>query len=216
MFKSSFFYYFFLGLYKPNLSSLIFSLSFGIGLGNSFLLKSYMNENYHIDYFYNERGIRYKKVVDNIEINYILDGTKILKEYSKDYEIKFIYNLNKLIGFKYNEEEFIYERNIFGDISRIYSSSGELVGEYLYDACGNVTITKDINGIASNNPFRYRGYYYYKETNLYYCNARYYSPYICRWLSMDSIKYLDSNNINGLLNPFQLFQIKELLCLLHH
>ena len=161
-------------------------------------LKSYMNENHYIDYFYNESGIRYKKVIDSKETNYILDGTRILQETTGNNVINYIYHLNKLVGFVYNKDEFIYERNIFGDISRIFNSKGELVGEYLYDAYGNVTITKDIKDIASINPFRYRGYYYDKETKLYYCNARYYDPNICRWISMDSIKYLDSNNINGL------------------
>ena len=36
------------------------------------------------------------------------------------------------------------------------------------------------------------------ETVLYYCNSRYYSPELCRWISCDSIKYLDLESINGL------------------
>ena len=36
------------------------------------------------------------------------------------------------------------------------------------------------------------------ETGLYYCNARYYNTYWCRWISPDSIEYLDSQSINGL------------------
>ena len=36
------------------------------------------------------------------------------------------------------------------------------------------------------------------ETQLFYCNSRYYSPELCRWISPDSIEYLDPENINGL------------------
>ena len=36
------------------------------------------------------------------------------------------------------------------------------------------------------------------ETGLYYCNSRYYSPELCRWLTPDSIEYLDPESINGL------------------
>ena len=48
------------------------------------------------------------------------------------------------------------------------------------------------------NPFRYRGYYYDKETQLFYCNSRYYSSELCRWISPDSIEYLDPESISGL------------------
>ena len=36
------------------------------------------------------------------------------------------------------------------------------------------------------------------ETQLFYCNSRYYSPELCRWISPDSIEYLDPESINGL------------------
>ncbi len=31
---------------------------------------------------------------------------------------------------------------------------------------------------------------------MYYCNSRYYDPNICRWISIDEISYLDSDDIN--------------------
>ena len=36
------------------------------------------------------------------------------------------------------------------------------------------------------------------ETQLFYCNSRYYSPELCRFISPDSIEYLDPKSINGL------------------
>ena len=36
------------------------------------------------------------------------------------------------------------------------------------------------------------------ETGLYYCKSRYYSPELCRWLSVDDAKYLNHQSINGL------------------
>ena len=44
----------------------------------------------------------------------------------------------------------------------------------------------------------YKGYIYDVETQLFYCNSRYYSPELCRWISPDSIDYLDPESINGL------------------
>ncbi len=42
------------------------------------------------------------------------------------------------------------------------------------------------------------GYYYDNETNLYYLQSRYYDPQTHRFINMDSIEYLDPENINGL------------------
>ena len=60
------------------------------------------------------------------------------------------------------------------------------------------TTLKCLEFIRNNNPFRYKGYYYDVETQLFYCNSRYYSPELCRWISPDSIEYLDPESINGL------------------
>ena len=41
-------------------------------------------------------------------------------------------------------------------------------------------------------------FYYHNETQLFYCNSRYYSPELCRFISPDSIEYLDPESVNGL------------------
>ena len=76
---------------------------------------------------------------------------------------------------------------------------------YKYSAWGNVSVldgsdTVNTSGtfIGNINPFRYKGYYYDKESNMFYCNSRYYVPEWCRWLNADSIEYLDPSNINGM------------------
>ena len=88
----------------------------------------------------------------------------------------------------------------------ICHEDGTRVAEYEYDAWGNCEIIYNLisindvskNNIANVNPFRYRGYYYDVETQLFYCNSRYYSPELCRFISPDSIEYLDPQSINGL------------------
>ena len=57
---------------------------------------------------------------------------------------------------------------------------------------------QDTNGIGGLNPFRYRGYYWDSELNLYYLNARYYDPLVGRFISQDDIEYLDPEALNGL------------------
>lgn len=139
--------------------------------------------------------------MNGVETNFLLDGTRIVKSTTNNVELIYRYVLNKLVGFCYNGIEFIYERNILGDIIRIYNSeTGEIVGEYAYDGYGNHTIVKDIDGIATFNPFRYRGYFFDSESNFFYLNSRYYDSEVGRFISPDIISILDETKgqINGL------------------
>ena len=110
--------------------------------------------------------------------------------------------MNKLVGFHYNNhvvsKEYLYQRNIQGDILGIYDDEGNQVGEYAYDGYGNQVIVKDEGGIANLNPFRYRGYFYDEETGLFLVSSRYYDPETGRFISPDDISYLDPCSINGL------------------
>ena len=77
--------------------------------------------------------------------------------------------------------------------------------EYKYDSWGNHAVL-DANGadialethIGNLNPFRYRGYYYDAETDLYYLQSRYYDPETGRFLNSDAYSYLSPETLNGL------------------
>ena len=78
---------------------------------------------------------------------------------------------------------------------------GSVVVEYKYDAWGNheaEVAEEEYSVLAEKNPFRYRGYYYDTETNLYYLQTRYYDPEVGRFISRDSIEYAAPESINGL------------------
>ena len=92
-------------------------------------------------------------------------------------------------------------QNILG----VIDSSGNLVVKYKCDAWGNHSacnpdgrVNNSETFIGNINPFRYKGYYYDTDTEMYYCKSRYYNPVLGRFISPDSIEYLDSNNINGM------------------
>ena len=81
-----------------------------------------------------------------------------------------------------------------------------IIGEYEYDGWGKC-VEKELSPekntnidffVLHNNPFRYRGYYYDVETQLFLVSSRYYSPELCRWISPDDIEYLDPESVNGL------------------
>ena len=78
---------------------------------------------------------------------------------------------------------------------------GSVVVEYKYDAWGNheaEVAEEEYAVLAEKNPFRYRGYYYDTETDLYYLQTRYYDPEVGRFISRDSIEYAAPESINGL------------------
>ena len=157
------------------------------------------DEDKAINYAYNEKGIRYLKKSSNGDTTrYVLDGNRVLREVSNNRIIDFLYSTDGLLGFKINDETYMYEKNILGDIIRIYNNNGNIVGEYVYDSFGNFTIVTDVDGIATINPFRYRGYYYDNDAGLYYLNYRYYDSDIGRYISPDDASYINPNNVNGL------------------
>ncbi|MBQ2805392.1 MAG: hypothetical protein IJF10_05870, partial [Clostridia bacterium] len=69
---------------------------------------------------------------------------------------------------------------------------------YAYDAYGRNFINVDIDGIATSNPFRYRGYFWDSDLSLYYLMSRYYDPATSRFINADSLEYLDPESIHGL------------------
>lgn len=106
---------------------------------------------------------------------------------------------------KYNNAVYFYRKDAQGNIIALLDNSGNTVVKYRYDAWGNHAV-RDENGadiadashIGNRNPFRYRGYYYDTETELYYLQTRYYDPETGRFITIDGIEYLDPETINGL------------------
>ena len=75
--------------------------------------------------------------------------------------------------------------------------------EYKYTVFGKpIGNSSNYKGISKdlfeNNIYIYKGYCYDVETVLFWCNSIYYNPEWGRWISPDSIEYLDPQSINGL------------------
>ena len=141
-----------------------------------------------ISYEYNESGIRTKKTMDDIVIEYLLEGSQIIGEKHDDGTlIIYLYDDTGVSGMviKSGTSEYFYtfEKNLQGDIIAIYNESLVKIVDYTYDAWGNFTTT--VTSSASSweylvaeyyNPFRYRGYYWNFETGNYYLQTRCYNP----------------------------------------
>lgn len=157
----------------------------------------------YYDYVYNDQCLRIKKTdYRGITWNYVYDGNKLIREKSINNTLDFLYDeYDNLYGFiKDNSEKYLYIRDQLQNIIGITDINGKIVVKYSYDAWGAIKsiIDTSSSGIGKLNPFRFKGYYYDNESSMYYCKTRYYVPQWGRWLSPDSIEYLNPESINKL------------------
>jgi len=82
--------------------------------------------------------------------------------------------------------------NGHGDVVQTVDEAGTVQNQYDYDIWGNPTLTVE----TSSNAIRYSGEYMDSETGLYYLRARYYDPYIGRFISEDSYWGEDENPLS--------------------
>ena len=102
-------------------------------------------------------------------------------------------------------DDFLFEKNLQGDVIAVYNAVGTKIVSYKYGAYGNVSRTMT-SGYSTSpakfNPFRYRSYYYDEETGFYYLQSRYYDPALGRFINADDIDYLGAD---GTLTGYNLF-----------
>ena len=121
------------------------------------------------------------------------------------HKLVYLYDDVGVIGVMYGYDSsaltpYYYHRNLSGDVVAILDTAGNKVVEYAYDAYGNCKVLDSTTNytLGNYNPIRYRGYYYDRETKLYYLNSRYYNPEWRRFISPDDTSYLDPDSVNGL------------------
>ena len=93
---------------------------------------------------------------------------------------------------------------MFGDVTDLYCGTAH-IAHYTYDAWGNHTVTDQYGAAISDqyawanvNPFRYRGYYYDVDLDLYLLQSRYYDSRTGRFINADTLEYLEPDSVNGL------------------
>ncbi len=125
-----------------------------------------------VGYRYNSNGIRIGKEDRESKVEYIVDGSRIIKERrieyktyignilsegyvsSKEDNIEYIYQEEGIVGFIYNKKEYYYNKNILKDIMEIYDKNNNIVAKYVYDAYGKCDILINVDDIGNINPYR--------------------------------------------------------------
>ena len=158
-----------------------------------------------VEYTYDMSGVRTSKTVNGTTYNYTTLSGKVMRQQWGSKSLEFVYDDgNQPFAMIYNDGStttlYYYVLNAQGDVIALLNSAGSLVASYNYGAWGNYSVhgadgkkTTDPTFIGHINPLRYRGYYYDRETRLYYLQSRYYDFANCRFINADTFATTDAN-----------------------
>ncbi len=144
-----------------------------------------LTKNYKVGFTYDAEGLRTSKTVNGEKMVFVWDGDQVVLELSEGGKVKSRYiRGNDLVytdkGME-TEKQF-YVADSHGNVVQLTDENGKVVKAYEYDSFGNEV--KPDN--KDDNPFRYCGEYYDKETEEIYLRARYYQPVVGRFLTRDT------------------------------
>ena len=151
---------------------------------------------------YDVNGMRTKRACGDTVYTYVYSGSQLTAMAYSWHKFLFTYDAaGKPLTLEYHDtlycqahnggacgslcKTLYYVTNLQGDVIALLDSSGDVDSTYTYDAWGNL-IGSTGSRIGRDNPLRYRGYVYDRETKLYYLQSRYYNPEIGRFISADA------------------------------
>ena len=147
-----------------------------------------------VEYTYDMSGVRTSKTVNGTTYNYTTLSGKVMRQTWGSKSLEFVYDDgNQPFAMIYNDGStttlYYYVLNAQGDVIALLNANGTLAASYNYGAWGNYSVHDDKGAkitkatfIGHINPLRYRGYYYDRETRLYYLQSRYYDFANCRFI----------------------------------
>jgi len=135
-------------------------------------------------YAYDYMGRRTSKTVSGQTAFFHYDGWNVVAETDQAGTTIASYTYddrNQLVSMTRGSQTYYYQYNAHGDVVSLTNSASQVVNTYEYDPWGEVLSANE----TVDNPYRYAGYRYDTETELYYLQHRYYDAGICRFLTRD-------------------------------
>ena len=144
-----------------------------------------LTKNYKVSFTYDAEGLRTGKTVNGEKTVYVWDGDQMVMELSKGGAVqkRYIRGNDLVYADKgENTEKTYYVTDMHGNVVQLLDESGNVTKTYEYDSFGNEVKPEK----KDENPYRYCGEYYDKETEEVYLRARYYQPSVGRFITRDT------------------------------
>ena len=144
-----------------------------------------LTKNYKVSFTYDAEGLRTGKTVNGEKTVYVWDGDQVVMELSKGGAVqkRYIRGNDLVYADKgENTEKTYYVTDMHGNVVKLLDESGNVTKTYEYDSFGNEVKPEK----KDENPYRYCGEYYDKETEEVYLRARYYEPSVGRFITRDT------------------------------
>ena len=144
-----------------------------------------LTKNYKVRFTYDAEGLRTGKTVNGEKTVYVWDGDQVVMELSKGGAVqkRYIRGNDLVYADKgENTEKTYYVTDMHGNVVQLLDESGNVTKTYEYDSFGNEVKPEK----KDENPYRYCGEYYDKETEEVYLRARYYEPSVGRFITRDT------------------------------
>ena len=144
-----------------------------------------LTKNYKVSFTYDAEGLRTGKTVNGEKTVYVWDGDQVVMELSKGGAVqkRYIHGNDLVYADKgENTEKTYYVTDMHGNVVQLLDESGNVTKTYEYDSFGNEVKPEK----KDENPYRYCGEYYDKETEEVYLRARYYEPSVGRFITRDT------------------------------
>ena len=144
-----------------------------------------LTKNYKVSLTYDAEGLRTGKTVNGEKTVYVWDGDQVVMELSKGGAVqkRYIRGNDLVYADKgENTEKTYYVTDMHGNVVQLLDESGNVTKTYEYDSFGNEVKPEK----KDENPYRYCGEYYDKETEEVYLRARYYQPSVGRFITRDT------------------------------
>ena len=144
-----------------------------------------LTKNYKVSFTYDAEGLRTGKTVNGEKTIYVWDGDQVVMELSKGGAVqkRYIRGNDLVCADKgENTKKTYYVTDMHGNVVQLLDESGNVTKTYEYDSFGNEVKPEK----KDENPYRYCGEYYDKETEEVYLRARYYESSVGRFITRDT------------------------------
>jgi len=146
-------------------------------------------------YGYRPDNLRAWKQVGSSRTYFLYDGSQPVAELNSSGTVTAtnVFAPDGLVARKQAGSWIYYQFDLQGNVAQRLDGSGNILSSSTYDAYG-----KEFTTATLYDPFSYNGssgYYHDLESDLYYCQNRYYDLYAGRWLTRDPISLTGGLNL---------------------